>query len=73
MLLMVLNLFAGQQWRTELENRLVDTEVKEREGDSSLETDTLPFVPAGICCMTQELKLGLCDNLEEEDGMGGGK
>ena len=32
MVLMVLNLFAGQQWRTDIENRLVDTEVKERVG-----------------------------------------
>ena len=25
---MVLNLFAGQQWNTDIENRLVDTEVE---------------------------------------------
>ena len=25
-----------------------------------------------ICCMTQELNLALCDNLEGLDGVGGG-
>ena len=29
--------------------------------------------PVRICCMTRELKLGLYDNLEEQDGLGGGK
>ena len=27
----------------------------------------------GVCCMTQELRLGLCNNLERWDGEGGGK
>ena len=27
----------------------------------------------GVCCMTQELKLRLCNNLERWDGEGGGK
>ena len=27
----------------------------------------------GICCMTQELKQGLCDNLEGWDGEGDGR
>ena len=27
----------------------------------------------GLCCMTQGLKLGLCDNLEGWDGVGEGR
>ena len=27
----------------------------------------------GVCCLTQELKLGLCNDLERWNGAGGGK
>ena len=42
----------------------------EVNGESSMDASAPPYVnsqPVGICCMTQGLKPGLCNNLE---GMG---
>ena len=51
----------------DLENRLTDTGGLGK-GESGMERYTLSHVnraPVGICRMTQELNLGLCDNFEE--------
>ena len=45
-------------------------------GESSMETYTLTCVnrqPRGICCVTRELQLGLCNSLEELGRVGGGR
>ena len=45
-------------------------------GESSMETYTLSYVnrqPRGICCVTRELQLGLCNSLEELGKVGGGR
>ena len=48
----------------------------EMNGESSMDAYTLTYVnrqPMGIHCMTQELKLGLRNNLEGWEWVGGGR
>ena len=70
----LMNLFAGQQWRNRHREQI---RVEGRKGRvRCMERVTRKFRmlyvkwmgPVGICCMTQELKQGLCDNLEGWDG-----
>ena len=44
--------------------------------ESSTEEYTLTYInrqSRGICCMTRELQLGLCNSLEELGRVGGGR
>ena len=66
------------QW--DIENRLVGTEGERKGGmnwESSMETYTSPYVKLDswgeFAIWLRELKLGLCDNVEGWDGVGGGR
>ena len=79
--MVLMNRFAGQQWRHRPKEQTYGHrqggEWKERVGqmESSVEAYTLPYVDSQwkFTVLLRELKLVLCDNLEEWDGVGVGR
>ena len=73
------NLFTGQQWRKNIENRLMDTGRGEERGRCMERVTwklTLPYVnrqPTGICCMAQETQTGALYHPRGVDGEGDGR
>ena len=77
--MVLMNIFTGQQWicrYRDIENRFIDT-VREGEGgkngESSFETYTLPYVkldsPVEMCCMLQGAQIR-CSVTTERGWMG---
>ena len=59
--MVLMNLFAGKQWRHRHREQTCETVGKERVGQMERRTYTLPYVkemPVGICCMTQGAQTG---------------
>ena len=77
--MVLMNIFAGMKWRHR-HRELVDTVgegVGETNGDSSIETHTLPYIKqiasGNLLCDTGSSNLVLCDKLDGWNGVGARK
>ena len=74
--MVLMNLFAGKQWRHRHREQTCETVGKESVGQMERRTYTLPYVkemPVGICYTTQGAQTGALRHLEGWDGVGGGR
>ena len=76
--MVLMSIFAGQQWRPQTQRTDLWTQVAEGEcgmkGESSMEACELPYVKwiaSGSLLYAGSSNQVLCDNLEESNGVGG--